>query len=149
MNNFKGFKMKKSKGKIKHFKQSYSELSKVGQKYYNDNNFCTVIGLAVGCDLSFGKARAIAEKIAKRKKGRGLQIGGIRAMFRAMGKDLFLVNNLYGATLGTVSRNAPKDGRYLFLTRSHCAVSRDGILEDWSAKGSRHRVIECYKIVTI
>ena len=136
-------------GKIKHFKHSYDELAKVGRKYYHDTNFCTVIGLAVACDLSFGKARAIAEREAGRKKRRGLNQLQIRAMYKSMGKKLERVSNIYGATLGTVAKRPPSGGRFLFMTRSHCAVSRDGILEDWSAQGSRHRVIVCYKIIDI
>lgn len=137
--------MKKT-NKIKHFKHSYSELSKVGVKYYKDTNFCTVIGLAVACDLSFGKARAIAERTVKRVKGRGITQWDIHKLYQSMGKQLTHVPNVYGATLGTVANNAPISGRYMFLTRSHCAVSRDGVLEDWSAEGSRHRVRMCYKI---
>lgn len=137
--------MKKT-NKIKHFKHSYSELTKVGTLYYKDKNFCTVIGLAIACDLSFGKARAIAERTVKRVKGRGLNVWSIHKLYMSMGKELVSVPNIYGATLGTVSNNVPLKGRYMFLTASHCAVSRDGVLEDWSAKGSRHRVKYCYKI---
>jgi len=134
--------------KIKHFRHSYAELSKVGSKYYKDNNFCTVIGLAVACDLSFGKARAITERTVGRVKGRGISQWHIIKLYQSMGKQLVHVPNVYGATLGTVANHAPMSGRYMFLTASHCAVSRDGVLEDWSAigKGSRHRVRLCYKI---
>ena len=135
--------------KIKHFKHSYAELAKVGRKYYNDGNFCTVVGLAVACDLSFGKARAIAERTVSRRKGRGLKFYEIERLYESMGKALAPMSNTFGATLGTVAKHAPTEGRYLFLTRSHCAVSREGILEDWSAEGSRHRVLRAFKIVDI
>jgi len=137
-------------GKIKHFKHSYEELAKVGRKYYNDTNFCTVIGLAVACDLSFGKARALAKRKVGRRDRRGLNLLEIIALYKMMGKNLVPVPNVYGKTLATVSRNVPINGRYMFLTRTHCAVSRDGILEDWSADGdSRKRIDTVYKIEDI
>jgi hypothetical protein len=135
--------------KIKHFKHSYAELAKVGRKYYSDDNFCTVVGLAVACDLSFGKARAIAERTVSRRKGKGLKFYEIERLYESMGKALVPVSNIFGATLGTVAKGVPAEGRYFFLTRSHCAVSREGILEDWSAKGSRHRVLRAFKIVDV
>ena len=134
--------------KIKHVKHSYAELSKVGKKYYNDTNFCTVIALAVNCDLSFGKSRALCKKIVGRRQRRGLNVYQIMKLYKDMGMDLVKVDRAkFGKTLATVSKNIPTTGRYLWISTSHASACRDGILEDWSADGKRRSRIQfCFEV---
>jgi len=135
--------------KIKHFRHSYAELAKNGTKYYNDKNFCTVIGLAVACDLSFGKAYHLAKRTVNRTHRRGLKIHAIHKLYESMGKAL-IPCAVPCKTLMTLSRSVPSTGRYLYLTATHCAVSRDGIVEDWCAEFPKKKPIRtAYKIEDI
>ena len=135
--------------KIKHFRHSYAELAKNGRKYYNDDNFCTVIGLAVACDLSFGKAYNLAKRTVNRSHRRGLKVHAIHKLYESMGKVLIPCPSPC-KTLSTLKRSVPPTGRYMFLTASHCAVSRDGIVEDWCADNPRRLPIQStYKIEDI
>mgnify|MGYP003655397946 CR=1 FL=1 len=132
--------------KIKNFRHSYTELSKVGRKYYSDKAFCSVIALAVGCDLSFGTALSISRK-SGRDHRRGANIYGIFRAFALAGKRLEKIPvDSHGKTLTTAERNAPKTGRYIYFVRGHVACIRDGVLEDWTAGGSRRRIEEAYKV---
>lgn len=137
--------MNNQKGKtMKHFKHSYEELHKVGQRYYSDTGFCSVIATAVACDLSFGKALSFSRKVGrKHRKGSSLKM--IHSMVALGGKKLTAIDN-FGATLTTSERNAPKTGRYLFLVSGHIAAMRDGVLEDWSNGGSRRKILITYKV---
>ena len=130
---------------MKHFKHSYEELAKVGQRYYNDTGFCAVVATAVVCDLSFGKALSFSKKVGRQhRKGTSLQM--IRTMMSLNNKTMTeLPSNIHGKTLKTVSKNVPSTGRYLYLVRGHVAAARDGILEDWSTDSSR-RVLAVWQI---
>ena len=135
--------------KIKHFRHSYAELAKNGAKYYNDDNFCTVIGLAVACDLSFGKAYNIAKRTVNRSHRRGLKVHAIHKLYESMGKAL-IPCAVPCKTLMTLSRSVPPTGRYMYLTASHCAVSRDGIVEDWCAEfPKKNQIRTAFKIEDI
>ena len=131
---------------MKHFKHSYSELAKVGQRYYNDSGYCAVLATAVVCDLSFGKALSFSKKVGRQhRKGSSLQM--IRTMLSLNNKILTeLPADIHGKTLKTVGRNASATtGRYLYLVKGHIAAVRDGILEDWSTDSSR-RVLAVWQV---
>ena len=129
---------------MKHFKHSFEELTKVGQRYYNDSGFCAVIATAVACDISFGKALSFSRK-AGRVHRSGTSLSAIHMMMALGGKKLVMVDD-FGATLTTSERRAPKTGRYMFLVRGHVATMRDGILEDWSQGGSKRKIVVTYRI---
>ena len=130
---------------MKHFKHSYSELAKVGQRYYNDSGYCAVLATAVVCDLSFGKALSFSKKVGRQhRKGSSLHM--IKVMMALNNKTMEqLPSDIHGKTLKTVGRNAPSTGRYLYLVRGHVAAVRDGVLEDWSTDSGR-RVLAVWKI---
>ena len=130
---------------MKHFKHSYSELAKVGQRYYNDSGYCAVLATAVVCDLSFGKALSFSKKVGRQhRKGSSLHM--IKVMMALNNKTMEqLPSDVHGKTLETVGGNAPSTGRYLYLVRGHVAAVRDGVLEDWSTDSGR-RVLAVWKI---
>jgi hypothetical protein len=129
---------------MKHFRHSYKELHKVGERYYSDDNFCAVIATAVACDISFGKALSFSRK-AGRKHLKGSSLAMIHSMMALGGKKMTPVDN-FGATLTTSERHAPKTGRYIFLVSGHVAAMRDGVLEDWTSGGSKRKILVTYKI---
>ena len=129
---------------MKHFKHSYEELHKIGQRYYSDTGFCAVIATAVACDISFGKALSFSRK-AGRKHRSGTKLAMIHSMMAMGGKKMTPVDN-FGATLTTSERHAPKTGRYMFLVSGHVATMRDGVLEDWTSGGSKRKILVTYKI---
>tara|TARA_R110000868_G_C10695348_1_gene748711 strand:- start:52 stop:450 length:399 start_codon:yes stop_codon:yes gene_type:complete len=129
---------------MKHFKHSYSELAKVGQRYYNDSGYCAVLATAVACDVSFGKALSFSRK-AGRQHRKGSNLSAIHSMLALGGKKMTPIDN-FGATLTTSERCAPKTGRYMFLVSGHVATMRDGVLEDWSQGGSKRKILVTYKI---
>ena len=43
---------------MKRKKQTFAEMYKIGQQYYNDKGFCGVVAVAVAAEVAFGKARA-------------------------------------------------------------------------------------------
>jgi hypothetical protein len=129
---------------MKHFRHSYEELHKVGQRYYSDTGFCAVIATAVACDISFGKALSFSRK-AGRKHRKGSSLAMIHSMMALGGKKMTPVDN-FGATLTTSERHAPKTGRYMFLVSGHVAAMRDGVLEDWTSGGCLRKILVTYKI---
>ena len=133
--------------KIKHFRHSYQELDKVARKYYGDRGFCSVIATAVACDLSFGTALKFSKQ-AGRKHRQGSNWLMIEEMCRLGGKRLVRCHD-FGKTLTTSERNAPKLGRFIFLVSGHVAAMRDGVLEDWSAEGSKRRIIATFEVEDI
>jgi len=141
---------------MKNYKHSYAKLAKIAQRYYGDDGFCAVIALAVGCDISFGKAFH-ALKREGRRTGDGTYRYQQNHALRCFGKRLQHDSVTGGTktedcrTLGTVAKRCKDwEGTYYIYVRGHVACVRDGILEDWSAsvtKGSRYRVLDVYKLV--
>ena len=129
---------------MKHFKHSFEELYKVGQRYYSDSGFCAVIATAVACDISFGKALSFSKKVGRTHR-KGTSLVMIHGMLALGGKKITPIAN-FGATLTTSERHAPKTGRYMFLVRGHVAAMRDGVLEDWTSGGSKRKILVTYKI---
>jgi len=136
----------------KKFNHSYAELARVGRKYYGDTNFCALIAAAVINDWSFGIAKSKMESRKYRKHGRGVYASDSLALYAEHGKVAIPVDPAkFGKNLYGVSKNVPKDGRYIFHISGHIAAVRNGILEDWSAglKKSLKPILECYKIEDI
>lgn len=142
--------MARRKPKKFNFSFSYEELRDVGRKHYKDNNFCGVIATAVCCSLSFGIANAKLQRYGYRKRGTGTMFSGMQSVFESYGKRMSPVfdEHQFGKTLLTFSRNVPKDGLWIVLTRSHVAAVRDGVLEDWSRDyPDRSKIIGLYRVV--
>jgi len=144
--------MKKPSKFKKKFKHSYAELAKVGRRNYSDTNFCAVIAAAVLNDWSFGIAKAKMEARGYRKNREGVYLHNSLALLAEHGKVAIPVEReKYGKNLHALSKNVPKNGRYLFHIDGHVAAVRDGVLECWSAglRRSLKPILGVYEIFDI
>ncbi len=137
---------------MKHYKQSYAELAKVGRRYYNDTNFCTVIALAVACDIPFGKAYHTFKR-AGRQHRRGTMVrqayGALREFGREMKLDIEKTMEWENRTVNQMLKDVKNwKGRYFVYINRHVIAIRDGVCEDWTAleKCCRRKVVDVYKI---
>jgi hypothetical protein len=135
---------------MKHYKHSYSELAKIGNRYYGDTNFCSVLAIAVVADISYGKAFHAYKRAGRRtRQGTYIQMQNsvIKSFNLKMTPDFDKMAIYQGKTLNNVL-NACKNwsGRYLVYVRGHVLAIRDGICEDWTAEGSRRKVTTIYKV---
>lgn len=129
----KGFKM-----------QTYEELKKIGQKYYNDNNFCTVIAVATVCKMSFGRAR-IKMQEAGRKHQNGAYAHQYHQVIKNRGFRLEEVAGFRGCHVKTMGQKLGK-GTYLVQVNRHVLAIVDGVINDWSAERSL-RVKTVYQVI--
>ena len=123
----------------------FEKLKTVGQKYYNDTNFCGVVAIAAAGQVAFGKARAIAKRLG-RKHRKGTRIDIISNALAELNCDVQIIPSL-GKTLGTACRNAPKSGVFLLWTTKHITCVDSGQIIDWATTTRRHRVIACYHVI--
>ena len=131
--------------KIKRKKYTYEELSKIGQKYYNDTNFCTVIATSVAAQVSFGKARNWLEQHG-RKPRKGAYDHQYHEVMKKLGCTLErLPRSNTPKTVGQLARKM-KTGAYLVQLRHHVLVIDDGQVMDWTHDKSRHHIRCVYKI---
>ena len=137
--------------------KQYEELARVGSKYHKDRNFCGVIALAVATNIKFTKAQGLLRKYGRiKKKGTPFQ-----AFWNSL-RDLGFVNvsvwhntdydedkEPMPKTIDTCLRKLPKKGTFWILTNRHITCVKDGVMEDWAAKGSRKRVIWVAQILPL
>lgn len=123
----------------------YEELKHVANRYYHDKGYCSVIALAVCCNLKFGKARKAMER-GGRSTGRGVNMTMIRnglAEFGFEGKALW---EFKSCTMSTVARQLDSSKTYMVFVNGHVAAVKDGIVQDWT-EGRRHKVKCIWEIV--
>ena len=123
---------------------SYQELAKIGAKYYQDRNFCTVVALAVTCQQSFGKAYHTMKRLGRQDK-HGAQYGLIYKAVEILGFKAEKIEGLYGKQVKSVTKLLPRTGLYMVHVRGHVLAVRNGEVVDWT-EGRAHRIINCYKI---
>jgi hypothetical protein len=124
--------------------QTGKELYDIGRKYYKDSNHCTVVGLAVSCKVSYGKAFNIFKKLG-RITGKGTHKGTQIMAFRELGYELKRVH-CEAKTVTTLANHLPSAGQYVAYTRGHMLAVDDGVVKDWT-DGRRHRVIAVFQVV--
>lgn len=137
---------------MKHYKLSYEELAKQGRRYYYDTNFCTVIALAVACDLPFGKAYHTYKRLGRtdrRGTRREMQNIALSNFKRKAVFDTDKTAKFRDKTVNQLLKDiANWKGRYWVYIRSHVIAIRDGVCEDWTAleRACRRKVIDVYQI---
>ena len=128
---------------------SYSELAKIGTKYYKDSGYCGVIAVAKACRCSYGKAFSEMERQG-RKRGKGSSVGMIEeAIKNISGKRTAIIRGGggIGKTVAQAERGLPKKGTFLIYQKGHIACLIDGKIFDWTGKdegngkASRKRVM--------
>ena len=129
--------------------KDYAQIKRIGEKYYNDTNFCGVVAVTVASGCSFGKAYNLCKKLGRRdRKGTPMNVS-----IAAMQKLGFKVTELQHRpckTLMMAERKLPKTGTYWLLTkRSECHITcvKDGQMIDWATK-SKKQVYCVYKVET-
>jgi hypothetical protein len=121
---------------------SYKELARIGAKYYHDNNFCTVVALAVTCGQAFGKAYHTMKRLGRQDgKGSWAVLDGVKTL----GYTAERVEGLYGKQVKSLNKLLPRTGMYMVFVRGHVLAVRNGEVVDWT-EGRAHRIIRVYKI---
>jgi hypothetical protein len=112
-----------------------------------ENNDCSVIALAVSCDLSYKDAHEILSQKG-RKTGKGVLTNEILSAVVIAGKthqnvtEIFKHN--YGKTVGSIEKAGLKE-TYLVITSGHVLTMKDGKALDWTS-GRSHRIQSVYRI---
>lgn len=129
---------------------SYAELSKIGQTYHKDSNFCSLVATCIATGKPFSKVFR-----AYKAEGRRVRCGTHKMtqakILRQFGHKLTIDGGKTKAyaTLTGVANDCHNWGKgvYWIYVRGHVAAVRDGVLEDWSAaRKYRGRVITISKI---
>jgi len=125
---------------------TYETLSRVARLYYpKEKGYCAVIAVALAGKVTFGKARSYLFKEG-RKDGKGTPQLWTYKVLNKLGYGIHEYTGSYPKTLATAARVLPKLGTFTIHTRGHISVVQDGVLQDWSANGSRKRVISIQEI---
>jgi hypothetical protein len=136
--------------RIKRHVMTYEECARVGRQHHRDTNFCSVIAMAVGCEIAFSRARAIMAKHIARQNGQGTQKRYALKLIADMGYEVREVG-VHSRTLKTVQRElAGTSGTYFVYTREHVSCVKDGVMQDWSRndiRPSNKRITVVYKII--
>lgn len=147
---------------MKRRKQTFQQMKRIAQDYYNDSGFCGVVAVAAAAEVAFGKARAtLAKPIHSdpRKTNQGTNMVTIRTGLDMLGCTLENIHtedvgqvNAWGAkgtthkTLGKTCRSLPKDGVYLVHTTRHITCVDHGNIVDWASDTNRSKVVDVYKV---
>lgn len=124
---------------------TYMELQAIGQKYYKDTNFCSVVAVSVAANVGFGKAYHMLRREG-RKHGKGVQKFMIDAAMDKLGFKLFMMLQGYeGKQARTIARELPQQGTFIVYFRGHAAAVRNGQMVDWTEKRA-HRVLAVYRV---
>lgn len=136
--------------RIKRHVMTYEECHRVGKKHHKDGNFCSVIALAVGCEIAFSRARAIMTKYIGRRNGNGTYRHHALKLIADMGYEVCEVS-VNSRTLKTVQRELEDtSGTYFVYTRGHVSCVKNGVMQDWARndiRPSSKRIEQVYQII--
>lgn len=119
---------------------TYAELAKIGQKYYQDRNFCSVIALAVCCNQSFGKVYHTMRRLG-RETTKGVRRHTIYDALDTLGHTSEIIDGLYNKQVKSLHKYLPQKGVFMIHVRGHVLSYRDGKIEDWT-DGRSFRILE-------
>ena len=126
--------------------RTYEEMAKIGRKYYNDSNYCSIIAIAIACDKSYGKVYNDLKKLGRRDN-RGADLKQVKACVRKYKKEMVLLPERQGATFSKCSKTAHRHAGTvrMHLSRGHIAAQINGNLEDWS-RNSLIRITHSFEV---
>jgi hypothetical protein len=125
--------------------KDYATIVQIAKKYYKDDNYCTVVALAVAAGIGYGAAFHTYRRLGRvTKKGTRLEMQ--KAAFAEHGLTLVYTANVFGKTLKTAAECSRAKGTYLVYSSAHVSAVVDGTMYDW-ATTSRKRVKNVYEIV--
>lgn len=119
--------------------KNYDQFVKIGRKYYNDEGFCGVVAVAVGAQVSFGKARAELERQGRQHR-QGTATYQIERALNVLGcsvKTAFADNIAFSSLV----KKLDKSKTYLVYTRGHVTCIDKGVIMDWMTANRRHKVM--------
>jgi len=126
--------------------QDFTAIYRVAKTYYNDDNCCTVISLAIAAGIGYGAAFhtfARAGRVTKKGTVKSVQ----DKAFAEHGLKLERIANNLGATLKTAAKSGVK-GTYLIYSRAHVSAMVDGKMYDWGATSCK-RIKGVYTVVPV
>jgi len=136
--------------RIKRHVMTYEECRRVGFKHHKDGNFCSVVAMAVGCEIAFSRARAIMAKHIERQNGVGTYRHHALQLITEMGYEVKEVV-IRSKTLKTAQRElAGTSGAFFLYTRGHVSCVKNGVMQDHARndiKPSSKRIQVVYQII--
>lgn len=136
--------------RIKRHVMTYEECARVGRKHHSDTNFCSVVAMAVGCDIAFSRARAIMTKYIGRRNGSGTYRHHALKLIAVMGYEVKEVA-IRSKTLKTAQRELEgTSGTFFLYTRGHVSCVKNGVMQDWARNDiqpSSKRIEQVYQII--
>ena len=136
--------------RIKRHVMTYEECHRVGKKHHKDGNFCSVVAMAVGCEIAFSRARAIMAKHIARQNGVGTYRHQALKLIADMGYEVREVV-IRSKTLKTAQRElAGTSGAFFLYTRGHVSCVKNGVMQDHARndiKPSSKRIQVVYQII--
>jgi hypothetical protein len=123
----------------------YERINGVREEHYGDKDSCSVVAIAIACNVSFGKAQAAMSR-AGRKPGNGASLDQMLDAITELG---FMANIRYGVgkrpTLSKFVRDT--EGAVLAVTKGHVSAIVDGIVHDHLGQRSRKQVYSFIDVV--
>ena len=115
----------------------YERINAVRAEHYKDEDACSVIAIAIACNVSFGKAQA-AMRRAGREDNRGATLASMREAITELG---FMAKSWTTKDRPTVAQfKKYVEGAALAVTTGHVSCVLDGIVHDYIGQSSRKRV---------
>lgn len=127
--------------------QDFTAIYRVAKTYYNDDNCCTVISLAIAAGIGYGAAFhtfARAGRVTKKGTVKSVQ----DKAFAEHGLKLVPTVNVFGKTLKTAAGCYRSKGTYLIYSRAHVSAMVDGKMYDWGATTCK-RVKAVFQVVPV
>lgn len=117
------------------------------QLFSDDENYCTVISLALCLDCDFSTAHSILKNKGRKNKC-GTLMSHVTNAIKENGKQLKDVTSLFESlkikTIREMQKRNYKD-TYLVVTAKHCCVFKNGKLQDWTDNRC-HRIIQVWRL---
>lgn len=125
---------------MKRHVHTYEEMAKIGQRYYNDTNFCSVVAVATAAQVAFGKARAMLAKEGRINRKGTIHKQQVNALNKLDCELVPFYHMNLGTTVGKVARSLPSNRTFLIWIRGHVICVDNKVMNDWTSEGRRHRV---------
>lgn len=135
---------------IKRKVSTYKQIRKVFQEVYQDDNCCGPLAIALTCNVSAGKSRAVFESLGRVHR-KGCQEHHLTAAAEKLGHKLVHIST-DAKTIGTFAKEYP-EGNYMVLqvrkTDAHVTAVRNGNIDDWVDDRPGKRITKVWRVEEI
>jgi len=121
------------------------KVYKIGHKYYNDSNNCSVVAVSICTGKAYGTALNTLAKLGRRIR-QGAYPSMIMKAIELHGFNLIPYKLAKYGTVSTITKKLPSKGKFLIFVSGHVLTVRDGKVMDWT-EGRRHRIRSVYQVV--